>query len=152
MPTICAHLDVDRDVAEVWDVWSDVRRLPELSPSTDAVEDAPARLTEVGQSFRQLAHVPGRALDVTWTVTAVADRDHLVIEATPLRGVHLTITEHVERIGAGRTRLTLTIEYRLPFGPLGRVVNRLGLERRAATEAAQVVAGVVRLVTAPAAR
>ncbi len=151
MPTIRSHADVDRSVAEVWAVWSDVRRLPELSASTDAVEDAPERLTEVGQSFRQLAHLPGRSLDVTWTVTAMADQDHLVIEATPVRGVHLSISEAVQAIDTKHTRLTLTIEYRLPFGPLGRVVNRMGLERRAAAEATQVVEGVVRLVTARAA-
>lgn len=151
MPTICCQADVDRSVAEVWDVWSDVQLLPEISPSTDAVEDAPERLTEVGQSFRQLAHLPGRTIDVTWTVTALTEQDHLVIEATAMRGVHLSISETVQVVDADHTRLTLTIDYRLPFGPLGRAVNRLGLERRAEAEATQVVEGVVRLVTARAA-
>ncbi len=148
MPTIRSHTEIARPVHDVWTVWSDVRRLPELSPSTTAVQDAPERLTEVGQTFRQLAELPGRTLDVTWTVTAIEADDHLVIEGSPVRGVRVAISEAVAAIDDEHTRLTLTIDYRLPFGPIGRAVNRMGLERRAQREATQVVEGVVALVMA----
>ena len=41
--------------------------------------------------------------------------------------------------------MTLAIDYRLPFGPIGRLAAKLGAERRALDEAEQVLAGVARL-------
>jgi hypothetical protein len=41
--------------------------------------------------------------------------------------------------------MTLTIDYSLPFGPLGRLAGRLGVERKALDEAGQVLKGVARL-------
>ena len=45
-------VDVDAPPARVWAVLEDVRRMPELSPSTESV-DAPARLRAVGDTFDQ---------------------------------------------------------------------------------------------------
>jgi uncharacterized membrane protein len=144
-------LEVARPVAMVWDVWSDVRRLPELSKSTVAVHDAPARLTEVGQTFRQVAGVAGRTTEVTWTVADIEPMHHVTIESAPAMGARVRITESVRATAPDRTCLTLSIEYRLPFGPFGRLASKLGLEKIAQREAHEVLQGVARLVESLAA-
>lgn len=148
MATIEHTDEVECPIDLVWDVWSDVRRLPELSKSTTEVLDAPERLTEVGQTFCQVARAAGASAAVEWTVVAIEARDHLVIEGSPGYGVRISITEAVEALTPDRTRVTLTTAYHLPFGPLGRVVSKLGLDRIATKEAREVLDGVVRMAEA----
>ena len=61
-------------------------------------------------------------------------------------GVRYCLTETLEAVGPERCRFGLHIDYRLPLGLLGRVAGRLGVERRAEAEAAEVVAGMKALV------
>jgi len=123
----------------VWDVWTDVRRLPRLSSSTSDVLDAPDRLTEVGQTFRQVVKAVGRCFDVTWTVTSIAACDHLAIQADSILGVSPKLTERVTELSPTRTRATIEVEYKLPFGPLGRLASKLGVEHLARRESAEVL-------------
>jgi len=140
-------IEVDVPVDVVWDVWSNVRRLPELSKSTTAVRNAPERLTKVGDTFCQIAKAAGKSATVEWRVTSIMPNDHLVIEGSPGFGVQAVLTERVHAVSANRTALTLAAEYKLPFGPLGKVVSRLGLDRLARREACEVLDGVARLAT-----
>jgi uncharacterized membrane protein len=152
MPSFSRSADVDRPVAEVWDVWTDVRLLPRLSSSTTEVLDAPERLTEVGQTFRQVVRAVGRCFDVTWTVTSIAELDHLTIAGKAGLGVSQQITERVTPLAPTRTRLTLEVEYQLPFGPLGRMASKLGVERLARHEAAEVLDQLVAVIESGPAR
>jgi len=154
MPTFSRSVDVDRPLAEVWDIWTDVRILPDLSPNTTAVLDAPERLTDVGQTFRQVVHAVGRCFDVTWKVTSVADRDHLTIHGSVGLGVSQTLTERVTSLSPTRTRLTIDVEYKLPFGPLGRLASKLGVEQLARRETTTILdrlAAIIESAPAPVA-
>ncbi len=139
MPNFSRSVDVELPIAEVWDIWTDVRILPQLSSSTSEVLDAPERLTEVGQTFRQIVRAVGRCFEVDWTVTSIEDRDHLTIESSVVMGVTPQLTERVEALSPTRTRLTIDVEYRLPFGPLGRVASKLGVEQLARRETAEIL-------------
>lgn len=139
MPNFSRSVDVDLPIAEVWDIWTDVRILPQLSSSTSEVLDAPERLTEVGQTFRQIVRAVGRCFEVDWTVTSIEDRDHLTIESSKVMGVTPQLTERVEALSPTRTRLTIDVEYSLPFGPLGRVASKLGVEQLARRETAEIL-------------
>lgn len=155
MPSFSRSVEVDRPIAHVWDVWTDVRILPRLSSSTTEVLDAPDRLTEVGQTFRQVVRAVGRCFDVTWTVTSIAEADHLTIEGNVGMGVSQQLTERVESLSPARTRLTIEVAYRLPFGPLGRLASRLGVEhlaRRETTEILDRLAAVIESTPAPVRR
>ena len=139
MPTFSRSVAVDRPIADVWDIWTDVRILPQLSSSTTEVLDAPQRLTEVGQTFRQVVRAVGRCFDVTWTVTSVEDREHLTIEGSVVMGVTPQLTERVTSLSPTRTRLTNDVDYTLPFGPLGRLASKLGVEQLARHETAEIL-------------
>lgn len=146
MPTFSHSVEVDRPIAEVWDVWTDVRILPQLSTSTSEVLDAPERLSEVGQTFRQIVRAVGRCFDVPWTVTSIVDRDHLTIEGSVGMGVSQRLTEGVAALSPTRTRLTIDVEYDLPFGPFGRLASRLGVEQLARRETAEILDRLVAVI------
>jgi uncharacterized membrane protein len=137
----------EASVAAVWAVLEDVRRLPELSPGTVAVE-APERLTEVGQTFEQTVELGGRRFTSTWTVDAITAGERLVISGKLLPGTHYEMTEELRPLDDATTEVCLTMRYKLPFGPLGRLAARLGAERRATDEAGQVLEAVARAAEA----
>lgn len=149
MPTIVRSIDVDRPAAEVWRVLEDVRRLPAFSPSTVEVE-APPRLTDVDQRFRQVVTLAGRRFESDWTVAGVVPGRCLAIEGSVLPGTHYRINEEITPTGASTCRVTLRMHYRLPFGPLGRLAGKLGVERRATTEAEGLLDGLKQVVESAA--
>jgi hypothetical protein len=133
---------IDRPAAEVWAILEDVRRLPELSRSTVEVRDAPDRLTSVGQTFTQVVTVVGKRFESTWVVTAFEAGRSFAIEGDVGYGVRYCLRETIEPLGPDRCRFRLLITYTLPLGALGRLAGRLGVERRAAAEASEVVEGL----------
>jgi hypothetical protein len=127
----------------VWSILEDVRRMPELSPSTEGVT-APPRLSAVGQEFEQVVRLAGRRYRSTWTVTALDPGRELAIAGRVLPGTHYEMVEQLTPTPTG-CRIRLTMRWKLPFGPVGRLAGRLGAERRAIEEAEAVLAGVKRL-------
>lgn len=146
MGTVTRHTDIAATADDVWEVLEDVGRLPDLSESTrEVVTDGP--LTDVGQEFDQTVEVAGRRFTSTWSVLELDPAHRLVIEGSVAPGTRYRMTEQLETVGDGPepcTRLSLTMDYRLPFGPLGRLAGRLGVEQRAVAEAEQVLEGVRR--------
>lgn len=124
----------------VWGVLQEVRRLQDWSPSTTAV-DGPAQLTGAGERFTQTVEVGGRAFRSEWTVDRYEPQRRLTLSGRVLPGVRVEMDEILAPSGTG-TEICLTMRYRLPFGPLGRLAGRLGLVGRAATEAGSVLAHV----------
>ena len=142
MATIERDAVIERPAADVWAILEDVRRLPELSRSTVEVRDAPERLSAPGQTFTQVVQVLGRRFVSQWVVTSFGPGRSFTIEGDVGYGVRYGLDEAVEDLGPQRCRFRLHITYTLPMGVLGRVAGRLGVERRAAAEAAEVVAGL----------
>ncbi len=152
MGTVTRHTDIEAPPQRVWAVLEDVSRLPELSRSTTEVRvDGPLR--SVGQEFDQTVELAGRSFTSTWSVLELDPAHRLVIEGSVAPGTRYRMTEQLERAGdedpGSSTRLSLTMEYRLPFGPLGRLAGRLGVEQRAVAEAEQVLEGVRRAAEQP---
>jgi len=48
--------------------------------------------------------------------------------------------ELITELAPGRTRLTLTVDYTLPFGPFGRLAAKLGVEKLAQRETGEALA------------
>lgn len=146
--TIRRAVEVERPVEDLWDVLKDVRRLPEFSESTVAVLDAPELLTHPGQRFRQVVEVMGRRIESAWEVTEVVPGRRVAIRGTMGPGGRYWLVQEIEPLGPDRSRFSLTMDYKLPFGPLGRVAGALGVAQRAEREAEEVVEGIKRLVEA----
>jgi hypothetical protein len=125
----------------VWQVLQEVHRLEDWSPSTTAVA-GPQLLTAEGDRFRQTVQVAGRSFHSDWKVERFEPQERLTLSGQLLPGVHVEMDEELSPVGDG-TQITLTMRYRLPFGPLGRLAGRLGLVGRASTEAQTVLGHVV---------
>ncbi len=148
MNEVHRSIEIDAPAMTVWALLQDVRRMPDLSPSTVAVEQAPDRLDAVGQTFDQTVTLAGKRFTSTWRVTALDPGRSLRVEGSVLPGTRYSMTETVVPLDGDRSRLDLDIAYKLPFGPLGKLAGRLGAERRALDEAEQVLDGIRRLAEA----
>lgn len=147
MTGVVRSLEVAAPAPVTWSVVEELRRMPELSSSTVSV-DGPDRLTEVGQTFRQVVRLAGRSFTSTWELLELDPGRCLRVEGELLRGVRYGITQAVEPVDDRASRLTFTMTYDLPFGVLGRLAGRLGAERRALDEAGEVMAGIKRVAEA----
>ena len=146
MSRIVRSTDIARPAGSVWAVLEDVRRLPEFSPSTERILAAPERLTEPGQRFTQIVRQLGRCFESEWQVLAVEPGTRLQIEGSVGYGVTYRLDEVLERTSPTSCRMTLTVDYKLPFGVLGKLASKLGVERLAEHEAGLVLEGLKALV------
>ena len=142
MSTITHKVDIAAPVDRVWDLLENVRRLPEYSASTEEVRDAPERLTAVGQEYVQVGRLLGVKLTSRWRVTALEPGRLLSNVGTIAPGVTYTLTQRLEPLADGGTRLWIDIDYTVPGGKLGRLAARAGAEQRATREAREVLDGI----------
>jgi uncharacterized membrane protein len=142
MAKIRRSVDIAAPTERVWSLLEDVRRLPEYSASTDEVEEAPERLTTVGQEYVQVGRLLGVRLRSRWRVTALEPGRLLSNEGTLAPGVRYCLTQWLEPRPGGGTRLWLEIDYTVPGGALGRFAARAGAEARAGREAQAVLDGI----------
>jgi len=140
--TITRAVDIDADPGSVWQLLEDVRRLPEYSPSTLEVSDAPERLTTVGQSYTQVGKLLGKRYRSTWTVTDLEPGRRIRSEGTIGAGVRYCLTQNLTAVGKSKSRLEIVMDYTLPGGPLGRLASKAGVAARATREAEEVLDGI----------
>lgn len=133
---------VRADPARVWDILVDVGSLPKVSPHTVEVKHTSDRLTHQGERFTQVVAAAGKRFESEWEVRRFDAGRAIAIEGSVGFGVRYCLTEAVEPAASGGSTLSVHIRYKLPFGPLGRVASRLGVERLATTEAEQVLANI----------
>src|SRR5215211_5475219 len=114
MAKIERSTDIDVPAADVWTVLKDITRLPDPSPSTVEVRDAPRGPLRPGDQFVQVISAVGRREASTWTVLEVEAARCLVMEGTLRRGVHYRLRQAIEPLGDQRTRVTITVDYHLP--------------------------------------
>lgn len=145
MGSIVRDVDIEAPAPKVWSLLEDVRRLPDFSPSTISVENAPARLDAVGQSYAQVGSIFGKRYRSTWTVEELVEGRRIRSAGTVGPGVGYCLTQDLEPTGPATCHLRVAIDYRLPLGALGRLAARVGVERRAAAEAGEVLTGIKRV-------
>lgn len=136
--------NIDAPADAVWDVLVDVEQLPSISPSTVSVRSS-GKLARVGDSFDQTVRLAGRRFTSSWSVTRFEPGTAITVTGSILPGVRYCITEDVAPIDDDRSTLTVSVEYSLPLGVLGRLAGRLGAERKALAESKVVIDGIARL-------
>ncbi|MGB3412480.1 MAG: SRPBCC family protein [Microthrixaceae bacterium] len=144
MPSIRESVEIDASVEVVWNVLADVSVLPDLSSSTVDVQ-VDGLLDHVGQTFRQTVRFARKDWSSEWRVDDVEPERMLRISGSLPGGTPYTMTERLRALENNRTKLSIQGDYELPFGMVGRMIDRLGAEKRARTELNEVLNGVARL-------
>lgn len=146
MGTLSASIDVEAPSGAIWDVLADVRRLPELSPDTVEVRDAPDRLGGAGETFCQVVDVGRRRHEARWTVEELVPGRRIVVSGRAPLGGRYRLTQEIAPRWPAAARVTMTVAYALPLGPLGRVAARLGVDDRVRSELDDVLGNLRRVV------
>ena len=120
-------------------------RLPDWSTTTVAVEDEPETALSVGDTFRQTIRV-GRSLTTDWRVVELTHPDRVAYEATA-EGGRLRMEQDVRTEGAG-SRVELDLEYELPGGLIGELLDQNYVERRLEREAEHSLQNLKEIVEA----
>jgi uncharacterized protein YndB with AHSA1/START domain len=114
-------------IEQVWDFITHTSRLAEWA--AEQVREASADAMTVGTSWVETMHIAGAPLETTWRIQDMQPPRRLEFVGTSTgggkaRGVH-TLTPHP----AG-TQMTTEVEYTLPGSVLGRMLDKLVMERR----------------------
>jgi uncharacterized membrane protein len=134
MAHIERQIDIARPPAEVFTLLTDLDRLPEWATivvGTRDVSDSPLRH---GCTFRQTLRVLGRELESDWRVSELDPPRHVAYEAAAPGGGTLTMRQTVAQGDAG-SRVRLEIDYELPGGWLGELLDRGVVEAQNEREA-----------------
>ena len=126
-------IEIEAPPAAVFALLTDLSRLPDWSTTSDAVESAPEAPLAVGDTFRQTIRLVGRSLTTDWRVVELVRPDRIAYEATA-EGGRLRMEQDVRIAGSG-SRVELDLEYELPGGLIGELLDRSYVERRLEREA-----------------
>ncbi len=129
MAHIERSIDIEASPDDVFKVLTDLDRLPDWSTITVSTHDTPSGGLKVGDTFRQTLRVLGRNIDCDWRVTEADAPNRVAYEATAPGGGHLRMAQQV-RWDGNRSRVELDLDYELPGGFAGELVDRAYVERR----------------------
>jgi uncharacterized membrane protein len=141
MSTIEREVVVSCPPDRVFDVLSNVERLPEFSEMTVAVHHAPGRPVQLGDRFEQVVKVAGIELTTEWKVvevTAAGGVRSLRFEGTSQGDGRATVVHRLAPEGSG-TRATFAVEYDPPYGVLGEIADKVLFERRNEKDAERIL-------------
>ncbi len=126
--TYARAVEIDAPIASLYRFHVDSRNAPLISPDRatfiEITGEFPVRVgTHVTLRVRQ----PPIPLTQTWRLRITDTQpDRLIVDAAERSP--FAIWEHEHRVAAlpdGRTRMTDFVVYALPFGPLGRLIDRV---------------------------
>jgi uncharacterized membrane protein len=126
-------IEIDAPPDAVFPELVDLHRLDRWSTITDSHE-GPEGNVEAGHQFKQSIRVAGIKLPTEWRCVQCDPPSTVVYEATSAGGGRLDMRQVVTPTAAG-SRVELTVDYDLPGGFLGDLLDRLYVERRNEREA-----------------
>lgn len=129
MTRIERQTEIDRSPEEVFDVLTDLDRLPDWATMVLENHGTPEKPLRAGQTFGQTIRIVGRNLTTEWEVTECDAGRRVSYQATGPGGSRLEMKQRVEPRGQG-SLVELEIDYDLPGGALGDAVDRIYVERR----------------------
>lgn len=151
MSKFTREVSVSCPPSHVFDVLSNVERLPEFSHLTVAVRNGPGRPVQVGDRFEQAVKVLGVEFDTEWEVTEVVANTTIRVEGASQHSGKASLTQNVAPEGTG-SRVTFEVDYDPPFGILGEIADKVVFERKNEEDAERILARLKELCEgAPAA-
>ena len=142
MTRIERTVDLPSPPDEVFAVLTDLDRLHEWATivvETRDVSDSPMR---PGCTFRQTVKVLGQEIESEWVVLQMDPPRVVSYEAKSPAGGSLRMTQRVEPTPPGGSRVHLEVDYELPGGLIGAVVDRVYLESHNEEEAERSLANL----------
>ncbi len=129
MPKIETTVDVAASPETCWSIIADPTYFPKLIPDVISVSAEPLGLATVGQKLHGVMKVAGRRTDFFGEVSEIEPNRKLVTSQRP-GGLFksFTSTDLLEPTKKG-TRSTNTFEYELSMGYLGKVLNKIVVQR-----------------------
>jgi uncharacterized membrane protein len=136
MARIERHIKIGRPPAEVFALLTDLDRLPEWATIVVGTRDLSEFPLREGCTFRQTLRVLGREVESDWRVTELEVPRRVAYEAAAPGGGTLTMRQTVVS-GDGGSRVELELDYELPGGWLGELLDRGVVEEQNEREAEQ---------------
>jgi uncharacterized membrane protein len=150
MALIQRAIDVEAGRDRVFALLTDLDRLPEWATIVVETRDVSELPLRPGCRFRQTLRVVGRELESEWRVTELEAERRISYEATAPGGGSMTMRQTVTPRDGG-SRVQLEIDYELPGGLLGELVDRAFVEEQNEREADRSLANLKELLDGQAA-
>ncbi len=128
MTEIRRSIDIDAPPLRVFDQLANWSEITTWSTITSA-HIGPDRCSGAGEEFDQKIRVAGMELESHWRVTDHEPPNLIAYEATGPGASWMRMRQRVMPEGTG-SRLELEVEYDLPGGVLGDLVDKLYVEQR----------------------
>ena len=121
---------LQRPVDEVFSFFSDARNLGEITPPWLGFQILTPEPVRMGEGARIDYRLGVHGIPMRWTTEIRRWRPPYCFIDVQLRGPY-ALWHHTHRFESwqGGTRIRDTVRYRLPFGPLGRMMNALLVTR-----------------------
>jgi uncharacterized membrane protein len=115
---------IDAPIDHVWEIFASCERLPEWTANIVEVKGCPDRLDRVGAQFTPVYRVFGRKIEGSQETTR-ADKPHaFALKLSGAGGLKAT-ADFTFTEARGGTDMTDELEYDLPLGLFGGVVEKL---------------------------
>jgi uncharacterized protein YndB with AHSA1/START domain len=134
MAHIRREIDLTASPEHAFALLTDLDRLPEWATIVVDTRDVSELPLRAGCTFRQTVRVMGRELESEWKVTELEPERLIAYEATSPGGGSLAMKQSLLPENGG-TRVVLEIDYELPGGFLGELLDRAVVEAQNEREA-----------------
>lgn len=134
MTQIRREIQIERPPEDVFGVLADLDGLPRWATIVVETRNVPDHPLRAGDTFEQTVRVAGINLDSEWTVVRADAPAALEYRATGPAGATLHMKQDVAP-AAGGSRVAIEVDYRLPAGFLGELLDELYVQRRNEREA-----------------
>jgi hypothetical protein len=123
-------LELRSSPERVWEILRDGYLRPRWEVGVVGVEDVTGPLDEEGTTWTEVRALGVLRTRERWRVLRVEPLRSLEFAGTSSGGGRITIREQLERAAEGRTIKRFDVDYRLPGGPLGALLERAFMQRR----------------------
>jgi len=79
----------------------------------------------VGTTFRVIADFGGKRMEWDCETTECVRNEKIAAKQIKGKFKHWMITNQFERLGANLTRVTMSVDYKLPLGPFGAIFDKI---------------------------
>jgi uncharacterized protein YndB with AHSA1/START domain len=145
MTHIERETEIDRSPEDVFEVLRDPRNLARWVTILEGVSGAPQRPLRAGDGFEQRLRVMGAHLGSRWEASNVEPPREIRYEATVRIEIPVSMVQRI-RSSRNGSRVELEVEYELPGGLAGDVLDRAFVKRRTQRDAERSLRRLKRLL------